>query len=202
MDDVAPAEGLSSAQAEERLAAEGPNALPSTRRRGLPHLLLQVVREPMFLLLIAATAVYLVLGDLAESLALAGSMAVVIAITVLQERRTERALERLRDLSSPRAAVIRDGAEQRIAGADVVRGDLLLLREGDRVAADAIVVDANALQADESLLTGESVPVPKGRAAGDDRVFSGTLLVRGSGRAIVAATGPRSQLGRIGASLG
>src|SRR5690242_8248168 len=112
MDDVAPSEGLSSAQAAERLAAEGPNALPSARRRGLAHLLFQLVREPMFLLLIAATAVYLVLGDLAESLALAASMAVVIAITVLQERRTERALERLRDLSSPRAAVIRDGAEQ------------------------------------------------------------------------------------------
>jgi Ca2+-transporting ATPase len=200
MDHIAGAAGLSQAEAALRLAAEGPNALPSPERHGVLHLLLQVAKEPMFLLLIGACATYLLLGDRAEALALAASLVVVFTITVVQERRTERTLERLRDLSSPRALVIRDGAERRIAGRDVVRGELLVLREGDRVAADAELVDSHDLQVDESLLTGESVPVVKGARA-DVRVYSGTLVVRGVGRAVVSATGPRSQLGRIGATL-
>jgi Ca2+-transporting ATPase len=192
--------GLTSAQAAERLAAEGPNALPSREAHGVMALVAGVLREPMFLLLIAAASIYLALGDLREALVLAASLVAVIAITVVQERRTERALEKLRDLSSPRALVIRDGEERRIAGRDVVRGDLLLLREGDRVAADARIAEAHALAIDESLLTGESVPVDK-RPAEDPRVFSGTLVVRGTGVAEVTATGPRSELGRIGTSL-
>ena len=195
-----PLRGLTAAEAAARLAAEGPNALPARESQGLAALAAGVLREPMFLLLIAAAGVYLVLGDLREALVLAASLVVVIAITLVQERRTERALEKLRDLSSPRALVVRDGEERRIAGRDVVRGDVLLLREGDRVAADARVLEAHALSLDESLLTGESLPVEK-RAARADKVFSGTLVVRGTGVAEVAATGARSELGRIGASL-
>jgi Ca2+-transporting ATPase len=157
-----------------------------------------VVREPMFVLLIAAAAIYIVLGDMAEALVLAASVVVMIAITVLQERKAERALEALRDLSSPRALVVRDGERRRIAGAEVVRGDLLILAEGDRVPADAALEAANELLVDESLLTGESLPVEK-RAG--ERVFSGTLAVKGQGRAEVFATGVHSELGRIGVSL-
>ena len=162
-------------------------------------IVLHVLGEPMFLLLIGAAAIYVVLGDLREAMVLAVSVVVIIAITVVQERRAERALEALRDLSSPRALVIRDGERRRIAGADVVRGDLLLLAEGDRVPADARLVAANTLEVDESLLTGESLPVAK---ASGEAVFSGTLLVGGHGRAQVIATGPRAELGRIGVSLG
>jgi len=158
----------------------------------------EVVREPMFLLLVAASTVYLVLGDVREALVLAASIVVVMAITVLQERKAERALEALRELSSPRALVLRDGEPQRIAGSDVVRGDLLFVAEGDRVAADGRIERSSAITVDESLLTGESLPVPK--VAGDP-VYSGTLVVRGHGRAEVTATGPRSQIGRIGGSL-
>jgi len=191
------AAGLSAAEAALRLAAEGPNSLPSADRRSGAAIVLGVLREPMFLLLVAAAGVYLLIGDLREALVLAASIVVVMAITVLQERKAERALEALRDLSSPRALVVRDGAARRIAGAEVVRGDLLLLAEGDRVPADARLVAANELTLNESLLTGESLPVEKREGL----VFSGTLVVKGQGRAEVAATGARTELGRIGASL-
>ncbi|HEX6297089.1 MAG TPA: cation-translocating P-type ATPase [Burkholderiales bacterium] len=191
-------EGLSAAEAAARLAVEGPNALPGAQKRSLPAVALEVVREPMLLLLLAAAGIYLLIGDLHEALVLAASIAVVIAITVGQELKAERALEALRDLSSPRALVLRDGERRRIAGAEVVRGDLLVLAEGDRVSADARLEDAADLELDESLLTGESLPAGKG--AGDG-VFSGTLVVKGQGRAIVTATGARSELGRIGVSL-
>jgi Ca2+-transporting ATPase len=196
--------GLTQAEAQARLAAEGANALPAREGHGLAALALGVVREPMFLLLIGAAAVYLVLGDLREALVLAASIVVVIAITVVQERRTERALEALRDLSSPRALVVRDGREVRIAGREVVRGDLLVLREGDRVAADARLAETHGLTVDESLLTGESVPVEKhahAREGLEVQAFSGTLVVRGTGLGEVVATGARSEIGRIGASL-
>ena len=192
--------GLSQAEARRRLAAEGPNVLPSRESHGIAHIALHVLREPMFVLLVAAAAIYLVLGEPREALVLGSSIVVVLAITVVQERRTERALERLRDLSSPRALVIRDGAMQRIAGADVVRGDLVLLREGDRVAADGALLEAHDLAIDESLLTGESVAADKDARANRE-VFSGTLVVRGQGMAEVTATGARSEIGRIGGTL-
>ena len=197
--------GLTATQARERLAQDGPNALPVSTRRGLAAIALEVAREPMFLLLAAAAAVYLVLGDVNEALVLAASVVVILVITALQQRKTERALEALRDLSSPRATVVRDGAAKRIAGSEVVRGDLLLLAEGDRVPADAQLVAVNDFIVDESLLTGESLPVEKSVGADDTdrgtRVYSGTLVVKGQARAVVAATGPRTEFGRIGASL-
>jgi Ca2+-transporting ATPase len=190
--------GLSAGEAARRLAAEGPNALAAAGRRGAFKIALEVVREPMLLLLVAGAAIYLLLGDVREALVLAASIVVVMAITVAQERKSERALEALRDLSSPRALVIRDGVALRVAGAEVVRGDLAILAEGDRVPADALLEAANDLTLDESLLTGESLPVDKRRG---DFVYSGTLVVRGQGRVTVTATGPRSEFGRIGQSL-
>ncbi len=139
-------DSLSSAEAARRLSADGPNELPGQGPRSLAGIAREVLTEPMFLLLIAAASIYVVLGDVREATILAASIVVVIGITVLQERRTERALSKLRDLSSPRALVIRDGEEQRIAGRDVVAGDLVLLREGDRVPADGVVLEATAPQ--------------------------------------------------------
>jgi Ca2+-transporting ATPase len=191
-------QGLSSEEARRRLTAEGPNTLPDAGRRGTLAIALEVVREPMFLLLVAGALIYLLLGDVREAAVLAASIGVVMAITVVQERKSERALEALRDLSSPRALVVRDGAPLRIAGADVVRGDLMILAEGDRVPADARLAAANDLMVDEALLTGESLPVEKRPGM---PVFSGTLVVKGQGRAEVTATGARTEFGRIGASL-
>jgi Ca2+-transporting ATPase len=166
----------------------------------------------MFLLLLASAGVYTIIGDYREASLLFVSVLFIMAITVFQERKTERALEALRDLSSPRALVIRDGEEKRIAGREVVRGDLLILAEGDRVAADAAVLSCNDLLVDESLLTGESVSVGKTacdgapqalRPGGDNLpfVFSGTMIVRGRGLAQVHSTGAQTELGKIGRSL-
>ncbi len=205
-------QGLTEQQARERLAQDGYNDLPSAGRRTLFHILWEVVREPMFLMLIACGFLYLFLGDVQEALMLLFFVFVIISITLYQEHRTERALEALRDLSSPRALVIRDGRQQRIAGREVVQEDILLLSEGDRVPADAVLLNGSNLHVDESLLTGESVPVRKkpwdgrlamGRPGGDDLpfVYSGTLVVKGQGLAEVRATGPRTEIGRIGKAL-
>ena len=173
--------GLSASEAARRLRAEGPNALPAERDHRLLRLILGVLAEPMFLLLCVAVALYVVLGDLREALVLAASLIAVVAITVVQERRTGRALAALRDLSSPRAAVVRDGELQRIAGREVVRGDIVLLSEGDRVPADGLLRESTALEVDESLLTGESVPVPKQAdpgASGDVATARGLARLR------------------------
>src|SRR5574340_356595 len=200
--------GLSQAEAGARLAADGPNALPEPQGRGGWRLLRDVATEPMLMLLLACGAVYLALGDRGEAAMLLGFVVVVIALSVFQQRRTERSLDALRDLSSPRALVLRDGRPQRIAGRDLVRGDLVLLEEGDRVPADLALVRSSNLMVDESLLTGESAPAarhaPALGTASDDadaRVFAGTLVTQGNARAVVTATGAASALGRIGASL-
>lgn len=196
------AAGLSASEAARRLQADGPNELPGHRPRNLLAIVREVLSEPMFLLLIAAAAIYIVLGDVREASVLAASIVIIVAITVLQQRRTEHALAALRDLSSPRALVIRDGVEQRIAGREVVAGDVVLLREGDRVPADGVLLSATALSVDESILTGESLPVDKiagGQESG--RVYSASLVVRGFGTAQVQATGVRSEIGRIGHAL-
>ncbi len=159
-------QGLSAAEAARRLAADGPNMLPGSAPKSSWAIVRDVLTEPMFLMLLAAGGIYLALGDRAEALFLLGFVFVVIGITLVQERKTQRALESLRDLSAPRALVIRDGQEQRIEGQSVVRGDLLVLHEGDRIAADAQLLQGQ-LEVDESLLTGEAVPVAKLPAAQD-----------------------------------
>ncbi len=204
--------GLSEGEASRRLQAEGPNELPSDKPRSALAIAFEVVREPMFLMLVAAGGLYLLMGEPADALMLLGFVFVVMGITIVQERRTERALDALRDLSSPRALVVRDGLQRRIPGREVVRGDLVLLCEGDRVPADAILRRGLHLSTDESLLTGESVPVRKlpsadaqhlDRPGGDDlpSVFSGTLVTAGQGLAEIAATGTHSELGKIGKAL-
>src|SRR5512142_2047473 len=205
-------QGLTEQETRERLATDGYNELPSTKKRTFFHILLEVLREPMFLMLIACGVLYLFLGDTEEALMLMGFVCVIIGITFYQEQKTERALEALRDLSSPRALVIRDGQQQRIAGREVVRDDLVLIAEGDRVPADAVLLSGGNVSVDESLLTGESVPVRKkawdgrlemGRPGGDDLpfVYSGSLVVKGQGITQVRATGPRTENGRIGKAL-
>jgi Ca2+-transporting ATPase len=204
--------GLSSAEASQRLSHDGYNEIPSATQRNTLAIGLSVASEPMFLLLIASAAIYLALGDIREAAVLFASVFVILTITIFQERKTERALEALRDLSSPRALVIRDGAELRIAGREVVRGDILILSEGDRVPADATMLSCNDLMVDESLLTGESVPVRKSawdgvqamtRPGGDDLpfVYSGTMLVQGRGMARVTAAGIHTEFGKIGKAL-
>ncbi len=205
--------GLSSIEAQQRLQAEGWNELPSARPRSLLAIAWSVVREPMFILLIACGSIYLLLGSKEDAFILLGSVVIIMGMSFVQERKSERALEALRDLSSPRALVLRDGRQQRIAGRDVVRGDIILLAEGDRVPADALLFASQSMTLDESLLSGESVPVSKLASAvvtdqvappgGDDQPFlySGTLVVQGKGTARVLATAGNTALGRIGQAL-
>ena len=204
--------GLSDTEAAERLALEGPNELPAEVKRGVWTIAFEVVREPMLLMLVAAGVIYLVLGEPGDALMLLFAVFAVMGITIVQARRTERALDALKDLSSPGALVIRNGQRVRVPGRTVVRGDLVVLKEGDRVPADGLLRHGLHLEADESLLTGESVPVrkvlnSKGNeldAPGGDAtatVFSGTLITAGQGIAEVLATGIHSQLGRIGKAL-
>ncbi|CAN5340993.1 HAD-IC family P-type ATPase [soil metagenome] len=206
--------GLTARAAAERLALDGANELPRAGRRSVFRIVFDVLREPMLVLLLAGGIAYLMLGDLGEALILLAFATFSVAVTVIQETRTEHVLETLRDLSAPGALVIRDGARVHIAGREVVRDDLMVIEQGDRIAADAILVEATDLQTDESLLTGESLPFGKAattgevgveahRPGGEDQpyVYSGSLVARGSGIARVFATGPRSEIGRIGQSL-
>ncbi|ARV57965.1 ATPase [Nostocales cyanobacterium HT-58-2] len=213
--------GLSESVAFVRLKQEGYNELPSTLNRSIWKIALESIQEPIFLLLVACGVIYLFLGDAQEALILLGFVFLIVGINLYQEQKTEKSLEALRDLSSPRALVIRDGKRQRIAGREVVGGDIVVLAEGDRVPADAVVLWSTQLSVDESLLTGESVPVRKRavedtlelelatqssrkhRPGGDDFpfVYSGTLIVQGQGIAQVYATGMQTEMGKIGKAL-
>ncbi|QNM96256.1 hypothetical protein H9L41_21030 [Chitinimonas koreensis] len=199
-------EGLTSAEAAARLAADGPNLLAAERRRSWGRTLLEIVRDPMFLLLLGAGSIYLVLGDRLEAAALLGFVAIIILAAALQQRRTEHALEALRELSSPHALAIRDGRPVRIPGPQVVAGDMVLLDEGSRIVADGRLIQAHNLAVDESLLSGESLPVAKRAADGASGepvglAYAGTLVTAGQGWLRVTATGSRTAFGRIGRAL-
>jgi Ca2+-transporting ATPase len=204
--------GLNKEEATRRLMTEGYNELPSSKKRTIFDISFEILKEPMFLLLMACGAIYLTIGDIEEALMLLGFVFVVIGITIYQEQKVERALEALKSLSSPRALVIRGGDAYRIPGREVVRGDITILAEGDRVPADSTVISCNNLLIDESLLTGESVPVRKAprekelaieRPGGDDLpfVYSSTLVVQGHGIAEVKETGLHTEIGKIGKAL-
>jgi Ca2+-transporting ATPase len=194
--------GLDEAEAALRLAQDGTNTLPGSEPKSMLRIALGVLVEPMFLMLLAAGGIYLLIGDAAEAVFLLGSVFVIIGLTLAQERKTQRALEALRQLSAPRALVLRSGREQRIASCDVVRGDLLVLHEGDRIAADAVLLQGQ-LSTDEALLTGESVPLDKTSTGGAAAatVFASTVVTRGVGVARVTQTGAHTAVGRVGAAL-
>ncbi|MFZ2958211.1 MAG: cation-translocating P-type ATPase [Candidatus Ozemobacteraceae bacterium] len=209
---VAAPVGLTGAEVRERLEKFGYNELPSTEKKGVLHIALEVVREPMFMLLLLCGSLYLLTGEVKEAIMLLGFVFVIMIITFFQEQRTEKALEALRNLSSPRALVVRDGQQIRIPGREVMPGDLVLVAEGDRVPADAILLSATNVTADESLLTGESVPVRKRagveggtmqKPGGDDLpcLFSGSMIVKGQGVSRVINTGYATEMGKIGKAL-
>ncbi|MCY7334788.1 MAG: HAD-IC family P-type ATPase [Chamaesiphon sp.] len=172
----------------------------------------EAIKDPIFLLLVGGGIVYWILGDIQEALILVGFVLFITGISLYQEGKTEHALEALRDLSSPRALVIRDGQRKRIAGREVVRGDILVLAEGDRVPADGVVLSCSNLSTDESLLTGESLTVRKIAADGKVEmarpggeglpfVYSGTLVVQGQGIVEVRSIGAQTEMGKIGKAL-
>ena len=204
--------GLTANQVKEKLHTEGYNSLPSSKPKNFLSIAVGVVKEPMFILLVACGSLYLVLGELQEGLMLLGFVFVIMGIEFFQQKKTEKALDALKDMASPRALVIRDGVETRIAGIEVVTDDLIVLQEGDRVPADATVLQSVNLLADESLLTGESVSVRKSdwdeiqeitQPGGDDLpfIFSGSMIVQGNGIARVTSIGVNTEIGKIGTAL-
>jgi Ca2+-transporting ATPase len=206
--------GLSSEEAARRLAEYGPNAPPRPPPSDVFVIVLRTLREPMFFLLVAAALLYLFLGDLGEGLFMVAGAGMSIALVVFQELRSERALEALNRLAEPMAFCLRDGERRHIPARDLVPGDLVFVAEGERLPADAVLISGDALMVDESILTGEAAPVTKTLATigealafpdpgGDFTPFlyAGAMIVRGTGVAETTRTGPRTALGRVGASL-
>ncbi|BDG60880.1 cation-translocating P-type ATPase [Caldinitratiruptor microaerophilus] len=189
-----PERGLTEREAQERLKRHGPNRTEVPRAVRFGAIFLEEIREPMILLLLAVAAAYSVFGEVGEALTVLAIIAGIVLVEVWTEYRAKRAVAALAALSAPVATVIRDGAARQIPAEQVVPGDILVLRAGMRIAADGILLEASDLAADESALTGESVPVEKAAA---DPVFRGTAVVRGEGVARVAATGLETELGRI-----
>ncbi|MGP4114318.1 cation-translocating P-type ATPase [Streptomyces sp. 4N509B] len=192
------ADGLSLAEARRRLAEHGPNAIPEWPRPPLWRRMLTQLRDPMILLLLAATVLTVVTGDLASAVVIMLVVTVNTLVGVVQEARADRELAALRELSAPAARVVREGAERRVAATELVPGDVVVLAEGDVVPADGTVLEEAGLLVDESALTGESVPVAKAVTTDQEGALSaGTVVVRGRGRIRVTATGARSATGRI-----
>ncbi|MEY3322548.1 MAG: hypothetical protein RLZZ417_2131 [Bacteroidota bacterium] len=179
------------------------NELPTSKSKNIGQIAFEVIKEPMFLLLLSCCIIYLFLGDYTEGIMLSASILIIIFITFYQYQKTERAIESLRQLSSPKALVIRDGIEIKIPSRELICGDIVLIHEGDRIPADGILKEATNLSVDESLLTGESNPVPKNITPIDKvhLVFSGTLVVQGKAKMEVSAIGVNTEFGKIGKSL-
>lgn len=202
--------GLTATEAAERLAADGPNRLPEGQTRGpLRRFLVQFNNVLIYVLIGAAV----VTGALQHWIDTGVILAVVLANAVigfLQEGKAETAMAAIRQMLAPRAAVLRDGRRVTVDGATLVPGDIVLLEAGDKVPADLRVIEARGLAAQEAILTGESVPVEKATAPvaadaplGDRRsmLWSGTLVTQGTARGVVTATGPATEIGRIGGLL-
>lgn len=207
--------GLTEQEAATLLAKVGPNLIRQPKFRTLRHIVKDTLREPMFLLLLGAAGLYLTVGELADGLFMAAGALLALVLVIVQEARSERALKALNALAEPRARVLREGRQRWIAAHELVPGDLLLITEGSRIPADSILVEGDALEVDESALTGESAPVTKkpddggggGKLAppGEElssSLFAATLVGRGNGIGQVARTGAATEVGRIGLELG
>ncbi|MEV0454963.1 cation-translocating P-type ATPase [Catellatospora methionotrophica] len=199
------APGLTGDEAALRLRSHGSNALPQPRPTPLWHRIAAQLRDPLVLVLLAASVLTIITGDYTDATVIVFVIVVNTTVGVVQEAKAARAITALSQLTAPEARVVRDGAQRQVPAADLVVGDLLVLAEGDIVPADAHLVEAAALLVDESALTGESAAVDKAvradPATADGRLSAGTVVLRGRGRALVTATGSASAMGRIAAML-
>ena len=193
--------GLNSTDAIRKLHEFGYNELPSIKRKSWLEIGKNVVKEPMFILLIASALLYIFIGNYKEGIILLCAFSIIILITYYQNLKTEKSLEGLRKLSTPKANVIRDGLEIIIPGRELVPEDIIIVNEGERISADALIIDSYNLMVDESILTGESVPVAKDNSKKNEIIYSGTLIVQGRAIAKVIHTGIKTKIGQIGSSL-
>jgi Ca2+-transporting ATPase len=192
--------GLTQAEADKRLEQFGPNSFAVVKDRSILRIIVGTLKEPMFLFMLSAAALYLVVGDMAEGAFLLLAACVSMGLVVFQDARSERALHALRELAAPNAHVIRDGQTSLLPANKLVPGDVIIPSPGERFPADADLISDHLLVMDEAVLTGESATVTK--ALGQDvALFAGTLVVGGEGLAIVTQTGGNTQIGRIGTAL-
>lgn len=182
-------------------AKYGDNVLHKLRGRGVWVILWEVIREPMFLLLMVATVLYFILGEEGQGLLMLVAMAFVAAISVFQELRSSHALKALRKLTAPLAAVLRDGSFRELPVEEIVPGDVIRIGEGERVPADGLIVHCNDLSVDEAVITGEAVPVDKLAAAGHNILYQGTTLNTGMAYVRITTIGDSTLLGRLGRSI-
>lgn len=201
-------EGLTQHEAQERLEKYGRNELAAAKKENIFKKLIGVLSEPMFLLLLAAAVIYFILGEPRDGAIMLIFVIGVISIEFVQEWKTDKTLDALKELSAPRVTVIRDGAEVKIPSALVVPGDVMLVCEGEKIAADGVLIRANNLKADESTLTGESVQVWKTAEPDNsdgawkkNRCYAGTLVTQGTGAVLVDATGVNTEYGKIGKAI-
>jgi len=204
------ADGISAAEAEERLRAWGPNRLEAERAIHPATIVLRQFRSPLIYILILAAAVTIALGEYVDAAVIALVLLFNAVVGFFQEYRAERSLEALRRLAGTRARTIRDRREREIDAAELVPGDVVLVEAGNKVPADCRVLHATALEADESLLTGESTVVAKGSepapaeaqiAERGCMLFMGTVVTRGHARAVVVATGAATELGNVAGTV-
>ena len=179
----------------------GRNVFQASGQRNLLHILWELVKEPMFLLLLAACTLYFILGETAEGFMMLVAMSIVTAISIFQDLRSSKAIEALEQYTAPKVIVIRDGVEKLIATEELVPGDVIVIEEGNKVPADATILSENDLTVNESVLTGESFPVSKHAVEGEDRLFQGSTINTGKAWATVTATGNNTSLGKIGSTV-
>jgi len=203
--------GLAEGEVERRFARYGPNELQAAGGISPWAILFEQFKNVLIIILLFATAISAFLGQGVEAIAIAVIVLFAVVLGFIQEYRAERAIEALRQMAAPTVTVIRDGHEVEIPARELVPGDLILLHAGDKVAADARLVESINLKVDEAALTGESVPVAKNTEAlrgedmalgdRDNMVFGGTIATYGRGHAVVVATGMGTQFGRIAEML-
>ncbi len=193
--------GLNAAQVEAARKQYGANHQVTPHARAWWRILFEMLKEPMLLLLIAVTIIYLFLGEYGEAYFMLAAIIIVSGISFYQDNRSRRALEALEKINQPRSKVIRDSRMISIPTRDIVIGDMLLVAEGDTINADGKIVRSNDFSVNESMLTGEAYSVFKSAGAKDDMVYSGTLVVSGLAICEVVQTGKQTKIGQIGESI-
>lgn len=193
--------GLSSAEAASLRIRYGGNVLHKLHGQGIRIIVWNVAKEPMFVLLAAATLLYFILGEQGQGLLMVVAMALVAAISVFQEIRSSHALKALRKLTERKATVLRDGSFRELPVEEIVPGDIIRIEEGEQVPADGLIIRSNDLSINESIVTGESMPVDKSVAVGENSVYQGCTVNTGAGYARITATGNSTLLGRLGESI-
>jgi Ca2+-transporting ATPase len=193
--------GLSESEVTQSRITNGENSLKHQEKNHLLHSLLEMVKEPMFLLLVAAASIYFITGDYGDGIFMTAAIVLVSAISLYQESRSHNAIEALQKLSQPKSKVIRNGELIEILSEEIVLGDCMQVEEGTFIPADGTILQSNDFSVNESILTGESLSVFKNETAENNQVFQGTIAASGLAICKVTAIGNQTQLGKIGSSL-